>query len=145
MKRQEEREQDTITVTDTATEDTTKLVGTNVAQDGWRFKFQKHFSLIIFLLQCISMLNDTFSDTMTGPRLTIKGQKWAVAQFLETSAPSLKQLEYSSYFLAYVITQPIKTKQSTAWNLVLAFWDWPHSVYGMYISRKDLLLYYGSL
>ena len=46
-----------------------------MAQDGWRFEFQKHLSLIILLLQCISMLNDTFSDTMTGSRLTIKRQK----------------------------------------------------------------------
>ena len=58
--------------------------------------------------------------------------------------PFPKYLEYSSDSLAYEITQPYKN-----WELhilgPLAFWDSPHSIYGVCISLNNLSFYYGSL
>lgn len=45
---------------------------------------EPHYALIIY----ISMLSDTLTDTLTV--LRPKAKKWAVAQFLEISAPSSK-------------------------------------------------------
>ena len=48
---------------------------------------------------------------MTVPRPTVKVKKWEVAQFLEISTPSPKELEYSSHSLACEITHSYKNWQ----------------------------------
>ena len=50
--------------------------------------------------------NDIPTSAMTVPKLTIKVKKWAATQFLELPTCFTKELEYSSYFLHYEITQP---------------------------------------
>ena len=56
------------------------------------------------------MLTDTSTGATTVLRLTIKGPKWVVAQFLEISTPSPKQLD-SSHLLACEVTHPYKNSQ----------------------------------
>ena len=59
----------------------------------------------------ISKLNDAPWGTMTVPRHCQKTKEWVVAQFLEISTPSPKQMKQFSHWLTYEITQPIKTIQ----------------------------------
>ena len=47
------------------------------------------------------------------PRHCQKTKEWVVAQFLEISTPSPKQMKQPSHWLAYEITQPIKTNHTT--------------------------------
>ena len=63
---------------------------------------------------------------MTIPRPTTKTKRWAVAQFLEISPLSPKELESSTQSLAYETTKNIKLTM-LYFVASLAFWDGPQA------------------
>ena len=54
---------------------------------------------------------------MTVTKPTKKVKKWKAAQFMEISAPTPKELKYSSHSLAYEIIYSIKTDSPMCWGL----------------------------
>ena len=104
-----------------------KLIRTNLVQDG-RLNFHLTLSLRV------RSWWDT-PGTMVIPRMTPKSKK--VGGYPIPWNPTLfpKQLEYSPYSLAYVITH-LYTLPIPYPGASLVFWDGSHSVYGVCSSQS---------
>ena len=103
-----------------------KLIRTNLVQDG-RLNFHLTLSLRV------RSLWDT-PGTMMTPRMTPKSKKVGGDPFSGNPTLFPKQLEYSPYSLAYVITH-LYTLPIPYPGASLVFWDGSHSVCRMYFSQ----------